>query len=216
MIEQFFRVREIGEKVIWFRGREFRPAMPSRFHNHGLGPNGPGTTHVEWRIADNPNIMRIDPRSNVTCNLGKRAPSDIVAIRQAIGEGTEREEIPEPKVPKFNLCSGPDISRQQADRNVFPLSTKRRLNAREHRSRMCGQSLGKLGKIFGLQPFDIVIGWIDGVNFQKLASDPRIGSAAVSDLIANLAHSKGISERGFHGGLAGSAAANESAIDVEE
>ena len=81
--EQLAGVGEVREQVVRAARDQFVAMVPAGLHDDGLRANGPGTLHVERRVADHPHVGRIDWSADVPLGLGQGPPGDVVAVVRA-------------------------------------------------------------------------------------------------------------------------------------
>ena len=77
------------------------------------------TTHVERRVADDDNFLRLEIFPQQTSGAFKHGGGDMIAVFVVIRESAELEVLPESVTPQFQLRAQFDVAGEQAERGRF-------------------------------------------------------------------------------------------------
>src|SRR5262249_31625140 len=106
-------IRKIVEKQIWVGRGQLFGQVPARGHGNDVGPDGPGASDVERRVADHPDALGNDRLPAVPVNFAQGRPGDFVAAKVMVAERAERKVAPQAVVAELKLGAPANVAGQQ-------------------------------------------------------------------------------------------------------
>src|SRR5262245_14068438 len=116
--------------------------MPASRDDDSLRTDGPSALHVERRIADDPDVGRVNALADVPLRLEQGPPGDVVAVGQLVREAAEREVVPQTEVAQLDLGAGPDVACEKSDHGFAAFASQRLFYPRQHRPTHLGEHRG--------------------------------------------------------------------------
>ena len=190
--------------------------MPARRDDDGLRANGTGTLHIQRRIANDPDVSRIDRLADMPlCFVQGPSATNIVAISKAIREAAERKVIPKAEMPQLDLRPRREYCRSAVQRQrTFAHEPRRPQCPEAHSLAMRRASLADAVKYDFLSRSRFAsVGSSHGSR--AIPARFRIRSSAVWHTVANFSTPNPL-EPSFHRRLACPAGTDQCPIDIKE
>ena len=197
---------------------QFGGGIAAGSHRQNFGVDVFAAGDVERRIANNEDFFTPQRASEQLAAALAGHDSNLAAILVVVGEGAGAEVVPELVMAELELRAQTDIASEQTDARRL----RQRVevpdqfgNSLEHRSAQLREHVIEPKNVVVEKLRKILRTRFDAVEAEKVADDRGIGAAGEFQFFAAGMHIEDMGENSRESFLAGAAAINEGAVDVE-
>lgn len=197
---------------------QFVDRVPARCHGDDRRPDRPAALDVERRISDDPEFAAVDIPLHVKPHRLHGTAGHIVPFVVVVPVTTAGEVVPEAEVRQFDACPGQCVAGEQPELDVVPFGkfVQNRWNPGADGAAEFGETSGKCRQVSGLKRLKIRFRFVQSIRTKQVEADASVGTAGVGDFVPHFVDGEGGFQPTFHGKFAGTAAADERAVDIEK